>query len=262
MSALAASETVRRRGRLSGSVDIRDGDTRGKATERALKSQLMHAVSERVAQLDITQSEIAALLGTSQPRVSDLLHSKVDQFTLSALVRHAVALGLEPTIQIVDRASAGLAASTRIGGRRTGTADRAGSSALEGISPPLATYAWFADLVAREPDWRFAVRVLRQVVMKASRLTQQSDTDTVHAEPPSTGHRGWDALIAGVASMTGRNRVSSPDVLAWCFAPARYSDRLFDPLDSGRYIWLEYMRTPVELRERNVILAAGNLEGA
>lgn len=209
----------------------------------------------------MTQTEIAALLGTSQPRVSDLLHSKVDQFTLSALVRHAVALGLEPRIQVVDRAPAGLPTTTRTG-RRTGAGERVAASEPEGISPPLATYAWFADLIAREPDWRFAVRILRQVVMKASHLTRQSDIDAVHGEPASTGQRGWDALIAGVASMTGRNRVSSPDVLAWCFALTRYSGTLFDPLDSGRYIWLEYMRTPIELRERNVILAAGNLEGA
>ncbi|MFT7022454.1 MAG: hypothetical protein ACJA07_001538 [Rhodococcus sp. (in: high G+C Gram-positive bacteria)] len=126
----------------------------------------------------------------------------------------------------------------------------------------LTTYAQFANLLKDESDWAFAVRVLRQCALTAARLTRQDDIDAFHAEPSTTGYVGWDAALAGVAVMTGRDRVSSPAILEWVSSPSRrVVNALFDPLDSGKYIWLEALRTPVELRERNVVLARGNLEG-
>jgi hypothetical protein len=61
--------------------------------------------------------------------------------------------------------------------------------------------------------------------------------------------------------ITGLDRVSDPAILAWCDEPSRYCDELFDPLFTGRYRWLDYLRTPIQLQVRNVILAAGNLQG-
>ncbi|BDH55789.1 hypothetical protein [Tsukamurella sp. PLM1] len=60
---------------------------------------------------------------------------------------------------------------------------------------------------------------------------------------------------------TGAGRVSA-GVLDWCSEPGRRCTDLFDPLGvPPRYRLLEMLRTPAALRERNVILAAGNLEG-
>ncbi|ULD38829.1 hypothetical protein [Rhodococcus qingshengii] len=140
-------------------------------------------------------------------------------------------------------------------------------SRLDGTSEILAgrltTYARFATIVAADDDWPFMVRVLRQCRMAADALTEPADIDAFHLEPPPTGHRGWDAIVAGVAEMTGVDRVSDPRILAWTRAPERFVPNLFDPLKSfyTRYFWLDYLRTPIQLRERNVVLAAGNLEG-
>ena len=125
----------------------------------------------------------------------------------------------------------------------------------------LTTYARFATIVPTDPDWPFLVRVLRQSRMAADELTAPVDIDAFHLEPPSTGHRGWDALLAGVAEMTGVDRVSDPRILQWSRNANRFAPPLFDPLGTGKYHWLEYLRTPIQLRERNVVLAAGNLEG-
>ncbi len=125
----------------------------------------------------------------------------------------------------------------------------------------LTTYARYALLIAAEPDWSFGVRMLRQTVLTAQRLSRQDDIDACHGPAPSTGNRGWDAVIAGVAMMTGLDRVSDVAILAWCDDPTRYCTELFDPLDVGKYRWLDYLRTPIQLRVRNVILAAGNLQG-
>lgn len=134
-------------------------------------------------------------------------------------------------------------------------------SAPTDVAPPF-TYAELAGLIAAGDDPHFLVRQLREVVIRSARETDQNAIDTIHAEPETTRSTGWDSVLGGVASMTGRGRVSSPTLLTWCFNPTRYVvDELFDPLDSGKYRWLDYLRTPVELRVRNVILPYGNLEG-
>lgn len=129
------------------------------------------------------------------------------------------------------------------------------------IAGNLTTYARFASLVPADPDWPFLVRVLRECRLAADQLTSGADIDAFHLEPPATGHRGWDAILAGVAEITGVDRVSDPRILQWCRSPDRVCLELFDPLSTGKYRWLEYLRTPIQLRERNIILAAGNLEG-
>ena len=124
------------------------------------------------------------------------------------------------------------------------------------------TYAEVARLIASGGEPRFLVRQLREVVVRSFREDDQTVIDAIHDEPETTGSRGWDAVLGGVASMTGYERVSASVLLAWCFEADRYVvDEVFDPLDSGRYRWLDYLRTPVELRVRNVILPYGNLEG-
>ncbi|GAA3148460.1 hypothetical protein [Rhodococcus baikonurensis] len=134
-------------------------------------------------------------------------------------------------------------------------------STSELLTGHLTTYARFATIVAADDDWPFMVRVLRQCRMAADELTTPNDVDAFHLEPPRTGRPAWDAVLAGVAEMTGVDRVSDPHILDWCRDRDRFLPELFDPLDTGRYFWLDYLRTPIQLRERNVVLAAGNLEG-
>lgn len=129
----------------------------------------------------------------------------------------------------------------------------------------LTSYADFARRWIADRELHgypgMAIRALRQSVLEARALDQVDLLDAFHREPPSTGVQGWDALLAGVAVLTGVGRVS-PGVLDWCAHSSRWSRELFDPLMIERqYVLLEMLRTPAPIRERNVILAAGNLEG-
>lgn len=128
---------------------------------------------------------------------------------------------------------------------------------------PLLTYRDFAAIIAGGEDWHFAARQLREVVIRSRRATAVESVDAIHRGPGLTGIPGWDAIIGGVAAMTGRGRVSDPAILDWCFEPERYCTRtIFDPFGiPAKYFWIDYLRTPVELRVRNVLYPAGNLEG-
>lgn len=127
----------------------------------------------------------------------------------------------------------------------------------------LFSYAELAQRLAAGEEWHFAARLLREVVIRSRRVTDTAAVDFIHRDPGQTGIRGWDALIGGVASMTGRGRVSDPTVLDWCFEPQRYcTEEMFTPFDvPAKYFWIDYLRTPVELQVRNVVFPAGNLEG-
>lgn len=128
---------------------------------------------------------------------------------------------------------------------------------------PLFTYRDFAAIIAGGEEWHFAARQLREVVIRSRRATTVDAVDAIHRDPGLTGVGGWDAIIGGVASMTGRDRVSDPALLRWCFQPERYcTSAIFDPFDTpAKYFWLDYLSTPVELRVRNVVYPGGNLEG-
>lgn len=128
---------------------------------------------------------------------------------------------------------------------------------------PLLTYRDFAEGIAGGEDWHFAARQLRELVIRSRRAATAEAVDAIHRDPGLTGVRGWDAIIGGVASMTGRDRVSDPALLEWCFQPDRYcTTAIFDPFNTpAKYFWIDYLRTPVELRVRNVLFPGGNLEG-
>ena len=130
-------------------------------------------------------------------------------------------------------------------------------------SDPLFTYRDFAETLAAGEDWHFAARQLRELVIRSARITAVEAIDTIHRDPGPSGIRGWDAIIGGVASITGRDRVSDAAVLDWCFESDRYcTAAIFDPFAiPEKYLWTDYLRTPIELRVRNVVYPAGNLEG-
>lgn len=128
---------------------------------------------------------------------------------------------------------------------------------------PLFTYRDFAETIAAGEDWHFAARQLRELVLRSRYAVTVEAVDAIHRDPGLIGIGGWDAIIGGVASITGRDRVSNAAVLGWCFEPERYcTSALFDPFGvPEKYFWTDYLHTPIELRVRNVVYPAGNLEG-
>ena len=123
----------------------------------------------------------------------------------------------------------------------------------------LTTPQTLAAAVREDPhDPAYLVRLAKEMTAHASHLESPADVAAFFVEPVTTHHRGWDALIAGVAVLAARGRTSAP--LAWAQAPSRFAEQLWSPFDLGRRQAQAYLDTPVELRRRSVLLAAGNLK--
>ncbi|MBV6304693.1 XRE family transcriptional regulator [Candidimonas humi] len=69
-------------------------DTPEEAENMKLRSILMTALKHHITHVKMSQAEAAKLLGVTQPRVSDLMHGKINVFGLDALVNMAAAAGL------------------------------------------------------------------------------------------------------------------------------------------------------------------------
>jgi predicted XRE-type DNA-binding protein len=65
-----------------------------------LRSSLMLALTRHIKREDLTQAQAARLLGVTQPRISNLIHGKIDLFGLDLLVKMASAAGLHVTMRI------------------------------------------------------------------------------------------------------------------------------------------------------------------
>ncbi|KKL38276.1 XRE family transcriptional regulator [Burkholderia contaminans FFH2055] len=74
------------------------------AENMKLRSGLMIALKQRIAQLELSQAQAAKQLGVTQPRVSDLMRGKINLFGLDALVNMAAAVGLRVDLQVRESA--------------------------------------------------------------------------------------------------------------------------------------------------------------
>ena len=72
--------------RSTGSVFRDLGFDTAEAENLKLRSDLMIGLSKLIKARRLTQAKAAALLGVSQPRVSDLLRGKIDRFSVDTLV--------------------------------------------------------------------------------------------------------------------------------------------------------------------------------
>ncbi len=62
------------------------GFASGEAENLKIRSTLMIAIRQIVEDRGLTQTEAAELFGTTQPRVSDVVRGKIDEFTIDSLV--------------------------------------------------------------------------------------------------------------------------------------------------------------------------------
>ena len=65
-----------------------------------LRSSLMLALTRHFKREGLTQAQAAKLLGVTQPRISNLIHGKIDAFAIDMLVRMATAAGLRITMRV------------------------------------------------------------------------------------------------------------------------------------------------------------------
>ncbi len=80
-------------------------DTPAEAENMRLRSTLMAALKEHFTRSELTQTQVATLLGVTQPRVSDLMRGKINLFALDALVNMAAAAGLHVELRVVPEAA-------------------------------------------------------------------------------------------------------------------------------------------------------------
>lgn len=79
-------------------------DTAAETENMKLRSALMMALKEHIANAEISQAQAAKLLGVTQPRVSDLVRGKINLFGLDALVNMAAAAGLRVEMHVSQAA--------------------------------------------------------------------------------------------------------------------------------------------------------------
>jgi predicted XRE-type DNA-binding protein len=77
-------------------------DTPEEAENLKLRSVLMDELTDRIE--GMSQKDAAALLGVTQPRVSDLIRGKISRFGLDKLVNMATRAGLGVTLTVQKRA--------------------------------------------------------------------------------------------------------------------------------------------------------------
>ncbi len=65
-----------------------------------LRSSLMLALARHIKREGLTQAEAARMFGVTQPRISNLIHGKIDLFGLDILVKMAAIAGLRVTMRI------------------------------------------------------------------------------------------------------------------------------------------------------------------
>ena len=75
-------------------------DTPDAAEHMRIRSSLMTSLKQHVKEQGWTQTEAAAALGVTQPRVSDLMRGKISLFGIDALISLLSAAGLRVEVQV------------------------------------------------------------------------------------------------------------------------------------------------------------------
>ena len=73
------------------------------ADELLAKAQLASAISDIIDDRKLTQTEAADLLGTTQPKVSNLVRGRLEGFSLERLARFLNSLGHDVEIRVKER---------------------------------------------------------------------------------------------------------------------------------------------------------------
>jgi predicted XRE-type DNA-binding protein len=75
-------------------------DNPAEAAMMTMRSEVMIAIKDRVRGWNTTQARAARRLGITQPRLNDLLHGKINKFSLDTLTTLATRAGLEVKLEV------------------------------------------------------------------------------------------------------------------------------------------------------------------
>jgi predicted XRE-type DNA-binding protein len=70
------------------------------AAAMTIRSEVIMAIGEKVRSWNTTQARAARRLGITQPRLNDLLHGKINKFSLDALLNLATRAGLKVSVDV------------------------------------------------------------------------------------------------------------------------------------------------------------------
>jgi predicted XRE-type DNA-binding protein len=70
------------------------------AATMTMRSNVMIAIKDKVRSWNTTQARAARRLGITQPRLNDLLHGKINKFSLDTLTTLATRAGLKVKIEV------------------------------------------------------------------------------------------------------------------------------------------------------------------
>ena len=70
------------------------------AATMTMRSNVMIAIKDKVRSWNTTQARAARRLGITQPRLNDLLHGKINKFSLDTLLTLATRAGLKVKIDV------------------------------------------------------------------------------------------------------------------------------------------------------------------
>jgi predicted XRE-type DNA-binding protein len=79
--------------------DALEDDPEAAAT-MTMRSDVMASLTTAVRRWNMTQAKAARRLGITQPRLNDLLHGKINKFSLDTLLTLATRAGLKVRIEI------------------------------------------------------------------------------------------------------------------------------------------------------------------
>jgi len=99
MTKRAEDQVVRSSGNVFADLGLPD------AVELHTKTRLCAALNLIIERQHLTQAEVATALGINQPKVSALLHYKLEGFSVERLMHFLVALGQDVVIHVKARPS-------------------------------------------------------------------------------------------------------------------------------------------------------------
>lgn len=110
-------------------------ETPEQAANLTARGLLMIAIEQRIREEGWTQTEAAARLHVTQPRVSDLLNGKINKFSLDALVNMLAPVGLTIDVRPIERPQR---ASKKVKAVPAGRSASATSSKRKALPPDSA----------------------------------------------------------------------------------------------------------------------------
>jgi predicted XRE-type DNA-binding protein len=92
--------------RSSGNVFRDLGFPAAEAESLLIRCDLMIEIEKIIKERGWTQAKAARMLGIAQPRISELVHGKIERFTVDTLLQYLSMLGKRVTFDIKDSEAA------------------------------------------------------------------------------------------------------------------------------------------------------------